>query len=801
MRLNLSDFKGLVTAPGAELRPATSLSVADNCVIPAPGLIAKRTGYSRAAQFLGGPIWTVRSEPILGNDVLAHYGNSSSPQSLSRGNGIGAWGAQDPVDGVAMTAGIGRWMQLASEGVRCYFTTREGVRRLDTTDDTVYYAGMPRGMAPDTYNMAGAGGGAYDVLTGTGGIVADGSNVAYRVTWHWKDNGGRELGGAPTGRLVVRNQAGTSGHSGGVARNIALRIRIPLMFGTAATALTPSFFYRVWRSRIVSTGIASDEMYLVQEAFVTSGDISAGYASFTDTTPDAFLIGQAPLHTNATDFGPGEENSLQGVVNADNPPPDSDCLAMWRDSMWYANGQHHRTQLVTLLAVGGSGLVANDTITINGTAYTAKAAPAGATEFKIETTLASTTMNLEATVRNLCEVVNRNIADGTRLYPVSLGTQIPGSFVAYAATHNGTGSTLSLASSRGAVFRPSLATTVSPAPESTINQLSFSKPSRPDAVAPINFFRIGSESEEILQLLPFRDRLLVFTERGLYQVTGNSHADFTITPFDASYRLLARETCVVCDDKAFAWCVEGLVEIDDGGVRVISQPIEPTVRAAVALATSDVVMWTAFAIPDRNNHRVMFWYPNDSNVASKLGCLGWFAWDTRTRAWTTGSLSDRMSSGATRGADGQVVLANWNSSSADAYLFNERVAGTSADYTDTRINGAGKAITLDVKFNFSAPEEARGQAHWQQLAISLQQEAAPRVVPTSLTTEWHVEGGGSAQASVTPTTGNPVVRVETPTTMRRSNRMALRITHANDVEYIGITGLSLDVGGQSRWAK
>ncbi|MEG7677105.1 hypothetical protein U2060_15300, partial [Listeria monocytogenes] len=70
------------------------------------------------------------------------------------------------------------------------------------------------------------------------------------------------------------------------------------------------------------------------------------------------------------------------------------------------------------------------------------------------------------------------------------------------------------------------------------NLLRFSKPLRADAVPPINVLSVGNADSRILRVMPFRDRMLVFTDAGIYQVTGRTFADFSVFPFDLGYRLM-----------------------------------------------------------------------------------------------------------------------------------------------------------------------------------------------------------------------------------------------------------------------
>src|SRR5262249_8676908 len=64
-------------------------------------------------------------------------------------------------------------------------------------------------------------------LTGSSGVLADGSWVAYRVVYGIRDHNNRTFLGAPGGRWIANNTSGSTGYSGGVTANITNRITIP----------------------------------------------------------------------------------------------------------------------------------------------------------------------------------------------------------------------------------------------------------------------------------------------------------------------------------------------------------------------------------------------------------------------------------------------------------------------------------------------------------------------------------------------------------------------------------------------
>lgn len=792
----LYDFKGLLTAPGLLARSPASCIEAENVLFDAPGVVRKRPGFSRQTGGTGGPVYKMLTSRALGSNVLVHYGSASSAVVLRYGDGSGALAALNAVDSGNITRPPETRMAACVIQRNHYLTSDEGVRRLesDIGSSSVRYAGMPRGQGIDVRDMNAA---TYSVLTGAPGtLLPDGYARAYRVTWHRKDADGIEMGGPPTTRTVIRNQTGSSGY-GAAARDVTMRIPIPLEYGTTATALTTSYFWRLWGCRTFNAAggeVGDDEMYLIAEAFLSAGDIAAGYASFTDNTPDTFLLTGPRLHTNAGNYPPGEEGIRQGLVNEDAGPPAANTIAAWQDCLWLGDLTWRPSFALTLASVGGTGLVAADTVTINGTVFTAVAgAPGAATQFTVVTGLATTQMNIEATARNFVACVNRNLST-VKAYYVALGTTLPG-LIYFEATAMGT---ITAVSSRGGAFRPNLTSTVTSGAATQANGLAFSKPTRGDAVPPVNLFSVGPRDARVIRVEPFRDRLLVFTDYGIFQVTGRTFADFSVFPFDLGYRLLSREAVALCDDRIYAWCYEGLIEIDDGGVRPVSTPIEPTVQDIVKTVGFDTMSKLCFSVAYRQQHRVHFYYPEGDDYANLKGCSRWLVYDTRTQAWSTGRFTtkisgaeDNKSCGVVRLSDDRLVLGNWNSTGADAYLFLERLPWAASAFTDEARDASTAAVTSTIAMQYGFGDVS-GAAAWRATSLHFDVgELSWRTAPSSLNVKWYTEWGFDG-TTITPVTGQLLSRLEPKWTVRRGNRLKLRLVHSTS-EYFGLIGISQDV--------
>lgn len=759
------DFRGLVTAPGLLARAEASASAAFNIVFDEPGVARKRRGFSRSSTSLGGFALACHASEVLGATMLAHYGTATVASVLRTISASGT-AAVPAIDGASMTRTVPRLAKFATGGRSTYFTTDEGVRRVESGLTDVRYAGMPRG----SLNLSSI------TASGTGALLANFSR-AYRATWHRKDFDGVELAGAPTSRCRVTTT---------VQGNPVLAVHLPQEFGTSATPITTSYYLRLWTTRSfpISVGQPDDEMYLTQERVVTAGNIVAGFALVTDNTPDAFLLASPPLNTNAVNFPFGEAGIAQGIVNADEPPPLANDVAYWADCMWFADISYRDRLSVTLISVNGSGLVAGDTVTIDGVVYTATAgAPIGFSQFQVFTT-GNVLDDIEFTARGLAERINLNTLNTTcYAYYTSVGQQFPGSLYIERRRPGG----LLFQSSRPLAWRPDGAN-INGTVDAQPNGLAFSKPLRSDAVPPVNLFAAGPREATILRIFPYRAGLLVFTTVGIYRVTGTTARDFSLDELDLTYKLLAPSSVCALEDKVYAWCWEGLVEIDDRGVSLISQPITPTVQATFANVQSfgfnqAIVFNQAFSVPAKNDHRVMFFFPSPRS-GSDYGCTQWLTFDVRERTWSQGRFgpNDYRGCGVARASDKVPVVFSLES---DSRFFEERQTySSSADYSDTTTANVTSPVSAVLLLQYKVPAPG-GSVHWQRSTLTFVDEAGVNPAPTAITVSFATEHTSSGYA-VAP--AGPVTRLEVPQICRRGNRLRLQISHTT-AEAFGLAGV------------
>lgn len=809
--IDLADFKGIVTAPGLLARSPASCLDAVNWDFPAPGVIRKRRGFQLLTGNAGGPVWSMLSSRLLGSNIFAHMGTASLANAVRYGDGSAALTALAGVDSQAFTRdpADGLRMHLAVANRNHFLTTDEGVRRVESdyaSGGLARFAGMPRGLGPLT----------ACVTFPTDTPFANGKSRAYRVTWHRLDADNTELGGAPTARWTITNSAYTTGHTG-AACAFGMQIPVPDEWSTLSTSLSTAYFWRLWGTSTFeeATQLGNDECYLITERYLTEAEIALGYVTYTDTTPDSYLLSSPRLHTNLVNFAPSEAGIRQGVVNEDAPPPSANDVAYWQDCMWYADTTQRPTLTVGMIGLPVDGdkllLVANGT----SVQLTFKTAPALGTDVKIVTASSSTAINIRLTTLNLAAAIVSNCKSlGLDAFHVSTTSTEPGVILFEQRTLNGTGITVQptdLTKWRtfgGTAFNANIEALA----ES--NVLVFSKPVRPDAVPPINKLYVGSATSRILRVYPFQDMLLVFTDEGIFVVTGRTFADFAVYPFDLGFRLIGRQLVAECDERVYAWCNEGVVEIDSGGVRAVSTPIEPTIEALMVTAANgassplstgrDYLGILGFAVAYRNQHQVRFHYPGPTSLGDMYACAYWLSFDTRTRAWSRGQFSqnsfngylDGRSAGCVRFEDDLLFVGSW-SLGADTYLFRERRTYTNDDFQDEDRNGDKFTVYSTMRLQFQVPD-AEGAQHWQQTVINWDaEEVSWRALPTEVLLTHITE---EASQSQTVAVSELATRIEPALAARRGQRLAVQLVH-NASEYAGIIGVSQGYRLGTRFAR
>jgi hypothetical protein len=674
--------RGLNTSDNPlELEPGT-LVRADNVVVRNRGTVEPRTGETQFSSLSGGEK-AVALYARWNNAVVSH--GSSGTVAI---NGTLRDARPAPLaDRVRM--------KFAEARGNLYYTTADGVRFFYATNQSGLQAGVPR--APDLDFVASALAGNPDagwmpadtqvagkavfgtrdangnlklgapsgplILTNPanqtiaiGGLVRTGGNTVtvtfpaahgYRVGDVFAlagsgdanfANGNKTVVSVPSPTTLTYTEAGgnvastTTATSGSGAKNVLWRIPLP-------PDVTTSHFFQFHRGAVsAGAGLApDDEFFLVFEGAITSGDITAGYIDYTDRTPESVLglFGSEPLYTNA--------NTGDGALAARFRPPRAVDIVWWDNRMWFANTKDVARRTITLLGIGSpSGLQDGDTVTVTVTitgnppvaeVFTARTSPAAANDFQLYTD-GSASQNIERTARALVAKIHTEHAQANAYY-ASGPNDAPGAIqVESFVTDVGFvfAASLSITASRVSAWSPSLPATGET--DTRTNGLSYSEASLPESVPLLNYLTVGASGVEVVRILPLRDKLLVMTfNGGLWLVSGP--APYRIDPLDPTVNLRQPDTAVTHSGLVYAYTNHGVVAISDAGVRIVSQPIEESLKDwenRVGFLAVAQGLGKAFALSRETLHEYQLFLP--ANSGNTTGSEQAFLFNSMHEAWT-----------------------------------------------------------------------------------------------------------------------------------------------------------------------
>lgn len=593
-------LRGLYTAPNSLSGvPAGALSVADNIVIN-----AKNLGESRRGQTQYGSPLSIGSGQVnkLFNYASTLLVNYDDKMAYDAGNGT--W---TNFSGTYNPPSASQKMRSLEALRNFYFTTDRGVYKIDSIGGTPRPAGAPRAL------------GGEGSLTGASGFLLNDSAVAYRLVWGYIDANSNLVLGAPSARLIVANSTGGS-------RDVSLSFPIP-------DGLDTTWFYQIYRSNGTTGATAepTDELQLVLQDNLTSGEISAKSFTVVDSTPYSLM--RATLYTSP---------SQEGIAAANYQPPFALDMDVFQGSAFYANTRQKQTLSLALISVDspslgyftdatvdttlssttltgisstadlrvgmravGTGIPANTTIatiagpnsvtlsaaatatatvsiefqdrfTIGGVNYWAGSAEDPATNTFLLFNSSTPGTNINETAINLVRAINESPSNTTiYAYYVSGLEDLPGQILFEERAIGG--NSFAATSTAGSSFSPALptsGTSVSSNNEERQNRIYISKPGQVEAVPLFAFLDIGAANFPIDRVVALRDGIFIFKPDGIFRVSGESFSSFTVTLVDNTVALKAPESAVAFNNQVFCYTTQGIVAVTDAGVQIMSVPIE-----------------------------------------------------------------------------------------------------------------------------------------------------------------------------------------------------------------------------------
>ena len=188
------------------------------------------------------------------------------------------------------------------------------------------------------------------------------------------------------------------------------------------------------------------------------------------------------------------------------------------------------------------------------------------------------------TASYLIKAFNRNSTSIVYAQYTSEVTQPPGAITLLAKNLDQAAFSLTTnaASALGQAFEPIIpASGTSLQSEADIgpNRLYISKINEPEAVPLFNIRDVGSRASPILRVAALRDSLIILKDDGIYRLNGDSASNFTVTALDNTVFVKATDSVAVLNNSVYCLSNQGVVQITDSAVRIVSRIIEPLLTA------------------------------------------------------------------------------------------------------------------------------------------------------------------------------------------------------------------------------
>lgn len=635
---------GLNTYTNPLSAPPGSATICDNVVIDKPGEIETRRGfdyYGTQLNTTDGPV--IRMVGFQNSLIVWYGGGKMAYDSDGAGTWINYSGTYlPPTDGFINTC-------LAAGNL--YFTTSNGVYKLDKLTNTPQPAGAPRGLD-----------GVYTLTTVSGGFLANNSQVAYRIVWGYFDANNNLILGSPSDFLYASNS--------GSAAEVNLTYSIP------SQANSTTWFYQIYRTP--NTGSLSitpgDNLQLAIELNLTNTDLSNGYIAPTDNVPDALL--GAYLYTDSTQLGESQTNDQ---------PPFSYDICQYLDMTLYSNCQTKQTAYITLDSTGSpNGIQSGDTITINGTVFTADTSNSFSTGHFAVVTGGTIASNINATALNLVLCVNQYATNTTiAAYYISTATSLPGQILLEARNYSQ--GIFVVTSSRATCWDPEIpssGTTYASENTALPNQVYSSQPSQPEAVPIGNVIPVASQNYTVDRIFPLRTGTLTWKGDGTYLLNGTSFP-LTVTPVDVTVFMFGNNTAVPLNNSIYTFTTQAVCQGAESGVEIQSHVIED-----ILLGISELPSFAslAFGIQYESERKYILFVPT---LDTDTYCTQAFVWNWVSQTWvrwirnaTAGIVTPKTS---TMTPADVLFLAR-----PDGWIVKENKSRTLSDYHDESID-----ITID----------------------------------------------------------------------------------------------------------
>jgi hypothetical protein len=172
-------------------------------------------------------------------------------------------------------------------------------------------------------------------------------------------------------------------------------------------------------------------------------------------------------------------------------------------------------------------------------------------------------------------------------------------------------------------FYPALPSIVTPQRNAV---LAVSRLGEPESFPLLNRINVGSQSETILGMSTTRDSLIVIKSDGVFRVNGDSPQNFVSAAIDTTVICMAPGSIFPLNNTVYFLSNQGVVQVSDTGVRIISMAIENLLLPVIGNATA-MSQTHAYASEADRTYFLSTFDPDGNRVT--------YAYNYMTETWTT----------------------------------------------------------------------------------------------------------------------------------------------------------------------
>lgn len=676
-------FSGIVAGVNPFAVPEGACETADNCIIRSGELLEPRSGHAsfasaapiNAMAFKEGKLvaltWDDSGRGVTGQ---LRYMNPVTGAFTGLPMNPGAFPFSQPGGDTAVRT------RFMSAQKALYFQNRYGLTKVEDLVDGVSRVALQ----PANWTRSGSVTGVGTTASPTSATVnwlANGFQVAYRVTLARKGANSELIESEPSDRFVVSNDFGG-------ARAVFLDF-------WPSYLIPPDTFVRIYRSVQVPNGTSpSDELYLVSEHLIApssdplnpNGFDEVTYLfTYTDQTPDSQLY--VPLYSNL------QSGSARGKPFA--PAPLSNDLTYFKNRAYAFNIEDVHRLALSIIGTGTGGIVDGDWISINGVRFTFRNTITNQSETQVFTA-GTVVQNIENTARTLIARINeyfRTISYGgspSYVQPpnvvlaryVSTRAADAGQIVLQRVVPGADAFTVQTSSRNG--WSSDFTSPTDSDPSAQPAGVAWSEADQPEAWPLANRALVGDASDETLRGVTLKDMALIYQRRGgVWKITDDGTSSGpNITQHETTVRLFAPDTLVVLNDTAIGLCEDGVVAVADmGKVNLSKDTIQRELTRLMTYVGRDTMSKVAFAIANERDHQYILCLP-ESPVATS--CSVQFVYNTETRSWCRWNLPGVIA-GTVNPDTGELFWSFGSEVVVTAYknaIWKQRRNGDSFDYQD-----------------------------------------------------------------------------------------------------------------------